>query len=222
MTQLLGGQVPAGRRKVAQPLQWPLEHQLRLAGAQSLHIDGQVAVLRIEHVRRTQLNQAYALGQGTADAGQQLARRQAIRGDQVALGQARGGDYGFVGGGELVVQQLPLAGPGQRLTLGTMRLATEGRDLPDVQQHLLVRIVVANLDQRARRLRANAQFLLQFARERSMHGFALFHLATGELPEPALVFVLGSPGEQDASIDTPNHCCCDMHTLHPLTSCNAA
>ena len=103
-----------------------------------------------------------------------------------------------------------------------MRLATEGGDFPDVQQHLLVRVIMTNLDQRARSLRTNAQFLLQFTIEGNPHRLTVLHLAAGKLPQTTLVFVIGSPGDQDASIDTPNHRCCDMHTLHPFTSCNAA
>ena len=63
---------------------------------------------------------------------------------------------------------------------------------------------------------------VQFTIEGDPHGLTVLHLAAGKLPQTALVFVIGSPGDQDASIDTPNHRCCDMHTLHPFTSCNAA
>ena len=102
------------------------------------------------------------------------------------------------------------------------QLMTELRKAHPAGYRRTLALLNANLDQRARSLRTNAQFLLQFTIEGDPHGLTVLHLAAGKLPQTALVFVIGSPGDQDASIDTPNHRCCDMHTLHPFTSCNAA
>ncbi|MCY1246947.1 hypothetical protein D9M72_602250 [compost metagenome] len=75
--------MPTGGRKVSQPLQRPLEHQLRLAGTQPYCIDRHVAVLRVVHIRGTQLDQLDATGNGLLDTTQQRRGFQIFRGNQV-------------------------------------------------------------------------------------------------------------------------------------------
>ena len=79
-----------------------------------------------------------------------------------------------------------------------------------------------NLDQRPGRLDTNAQLLLQLAGQGPLDGFALLHLAAGELPQAALMLVLRALGDQHSTIGTANHRRGHMHRFHPCTSCRAA
>ena len=187
--------MPTGSREVAQPLQRAFQHQLRLAGAESLDIDGEIAVFGTEHVRRAQLDQADARLHRLAYAADQLARLQSVRGDQVVRRQARGLDDRRVGGGELVVGQLARLHPGQRLALGAVGFAGKPVDLPDIEQDVLVGIVVPDLDQRPGPLDTDAQFLFQ-------------------LPQAALVLVFRPPGDQHPAIGATNHGRGDMYSFH--------
>ena len=102
-----------------------------------------------------------------------------------------------------------------------MGLAGKGRDFPDIQQHLLVRVVVLHLDQRPRGSDPDAQLFLQFAGQRVGDRFIGFHLAAGEFPEAALVLGIGAARQQDFAVDTADHRCCYMHSFHrayPLRS----
>jgi hypothetical protein len=65
-----------------------------------------------------------------------------------------------------------------------MRFAGERRDFPDIQQHLLVRVVVLNLDQRSRDVDDNAQLFVQLTGQRRFDGLASLDLATGKFPQP--------------------------------------
>ncbi len=212
--QLSGGQVPTGSREVAQPLQRAFQHQLRLAGAESLDIDGEIAVFGTEHVRRAQLDQADARLHRLAYAADQLARLQSVRGDQVVRRQARGLDDRRVGGGELVVGQLARLHPGQRLALGAVGFAGKPVDLPDIEQDVLVGIVVPDLDQRPGPLGTDAQFLFQLTGQRRAHRLAVLHLAPGKLPQAALVLVFRPPGDQHPAIGATNHGRGDMYSFH--------
>ncbi|MNL31532.1 hypothetical protein D3C87_1533250 [compost metagenome] len=86
-----------------------------------------------------------------------------------------------------------------------MGLAGKRRDFPDIQQHLLVRVIVANLDQRASRVDHDAQLFLKLASQRGLHRFVGLDLATGKLPQAALVLGIGTAGDQDlAAVVTDN------------------
>ena len=221
-TQLLSRQMPAGRGEVPQPLQRAFEHQLRLAGTQTDHVHRQVAVLRAVHVRRAQLDQAHTVGNGGLNALQQFLALQLVRGDQVLRRQACGAHNRLIGCGEVVVRQLPRADPGQRLAFGTMGLAGKTADFPDIQQHLLVRVVMLHLDQRPRGGNGNAQLFLQFTVQGRGHAFTRLHLAAGELPQSTLMLLIGTLGQQDVAIGTTNHCRRYMYSLHHEGSSRAA
>ena len=222
LAQLRAGDVPAGGRKIPQPFERPLEHQLRLARTQAHGIHRQVAVFRVVAVGGAQLNQLDAARNGFLNATQQFRGFQALRRNQVFSRQSRGSDDRQIGGWKLVIAQLTRGHPGQWLAFGAMGLAGKCRNLPDIQQHLLVRIVMLDLDQGTRGAHHDPQLFVQFAGQRGLHRLALLDLASGKFPQTALVLVLRAPGDQDASIGTPNHRCCDMNALHPFTSCNAA
>ncbi|MNN09539.1 hypothetical protein D3C81_1224240 [compost metagenome] len=86
-----------------------------------------------------------------------------------------------------------------------MGLASEGAHLVDVEQHRQVGIVVAHLDQRPGCRHADAQLLVQLARQRGFHRLAGLDLAAGELPQTALVLVFGTPGDQHPAIGAADH-----------------
>ncbi|MNP13854.1 hypothetical protein D3C76_1061530 [compost metagenome] len=222
LAQLRGRQVPTGRREITQPFQWPFKHQLRLARTQPDRIHRHVAVLGVVHVRGTQLDQANTIGHRLLDALEHLRHFQAVRGDQVLVRQARSGDDRLVGLGEFVLRQIARGNPLQRLAFGTMGFASERFDLAHVQQHLLVRVVMADLDQRTRMAYLDAQLLAQLAGKRRFDAFAFFHLATGELPQAALVLGIGTACDQNTAISTANHGSYYMNPFHASRSSRPA
>ncbi|MNP07043.1 hypothetical protein D3C76_990520 [compost metagenome] len=113
------------------------------------------------------------------------------------LGQAGSRDDRPVGLGELVSRQVPGGDPSQGLAFGAMRLAGERRDFPDIQQHLFVRVIMADLDQRARRADHNTQFFLQLTGQGAFDRLVGLDLATGKLPQAALVLSVGTAGDED-------------------------
>ncbi|MNF03929.1 hypothetical protein D3C80_2033400 [compost metagenome] len=70
--------------------------------------------------------------------------------------------------------------------------------------------------------RANAQLLLQFARQGRLHRLAGFHLAAREFPQATLVLVGRAPGNQDAAISGTDHRGGYMNAFHPSCSSCAA
>ncbi len=54
-----------------------------------------------------------------------------------------------------------------------------------------------NLQQGFGGLHRNTQFLAQLACQRPRYRFARFYLTAGEFPQPALMRMVGSAGEQD-------------------------
>ena len=92
------------------------------------------------------------------------------------------------------------------------------RNLPDIQQHLLVRVIVAHLNQRPRGAGANAQFLFQLTGQGCLHCLAGLDLATGKLPKATLVFIFRTFGEQNLPIHTANNRSGYMNTLHARCS----
>ena len=110
----------------------------------------------------------------------------------------------------------------QWLAFGTVGLAAERSDFPDIQQHLLVRVVVLHLDQRPRGGNGNAQLFLQFTVQGRGHAFTRLHLAAGELPQSTLMLLIGTLGQQDVAIGTANHCRRYMYSLHHEGSSRAA
>ena len=131
--QLCRGNVPTGGREISQPFERPLDHQLRLAGAQSHRVHSQITILGVVTVRCAQLDQLDAARDGFLDPPQQGRGFQILRGDQVLLGQTGSGDDRSIGLRKLVIRELTGGHPGQRLTFGTMRFAGERRDFPNIQ-----------------------------------------------------------------------------------------
>ena len=95
-----------------------------------------------------------------------------------------------------------------------MGLAAEGRDLPYIQQYLLVRIIVLHLDQGTCSLHGNAQFFLQLPGQCRLHGFPGLDLAPGKLPKAPLMLSIGTSGDQDLAIGIPDDGRCHMHSFH--------
>jgi len=210
--------VPAGSWEIPQPLERPLEHQLRLAGTQAHRIYRQVTVFGVIAVGRTQLNQLDATSNSLLDTAQQRRGLQLARGDQVLGGQACRGDNRRIRRRKFIVDQVPRCHPRQRLPFSAMGLAGKSRDFPDIQQYLLVRIVMLHLDQRPRRGDLDAQLFLQFTGQSRGNRLISLHLAAGKLPEPALMLSIGTARQQDPAIDTADHRCCYMHSFHATAS----
>ena len=70
----------------------------------------------------------------------------------------------------------------------------------EMQGHAQVRVAVAHGHERPGARALYAQLFVQFAGQGLFQGLALFHLAAGELPQTALVFVLGAAAEAEAVI----------------------
>ncbi|MNE14854.1 hypothetical protein D3C80_1077490 [compost metagenome] len=222
LAQLFRGQVPARRGEITQPLQRPLEHQLRLAGAQAYSVHRHVAVLGVVHVRGTQLHQLDPAGNGLLDSAQHLRDFQAFRGNQVFTRQACRGDDRPIGLGEVILRQFTRRHPGQRLAFGAMGLTGKTTDFPDIQQHLLVRVVVVDLDQRPRGSDDNAQLFVQLAGQGDINRLAILDLTARKLPQTTLMLGIGATGNQDSAIRTANDRCGYMYAFHPSRSARPA
>jgi hypothetical protein len=85
-----------------------------------------------------------------------------------------------------------------------MRLAGERRDLPDIQQYLLVRIVVLNLDQRSRDVDDNAQFFVKLATKSRFNGLLSSTLPLGNSNSPLMLGVGTASDENLAAAITDN------------------
>ena len=105
---------------------------------------------------------------------------------------------------------------------GTVGLADKGRDLPDIQQHLLVRVVMLHLDQGTRGAHHDPQLFVQFAGKRGRHRLALFDLASGKFPQTALVLGIGATRNQDLAAGITDDCCRYMDSFHRTTSSKPA
>ena len=217
--------MPARRREIGQPFQGALEHQLRTPGTEALRIQRQIPVLGIEQRGRAQLDQTHAPFESQPHPAQQLIGRQPVRRDQILLRQARRRHDGTIGRREFVCRQILRTHPGQGLAFGTVGLAVEGGHFPDIQQHLLVRIIVVDADQRPGGTNLDAQLLLQLTAERRLGRLAGLDLAAGEFPQPTLVLVQRAPGDQHPAIAAANHRgghCNACHVQIVSVSCSAA
>ncbi|MNJ20113.1 hypothetical protein D3C77_144420 [compost metagenome] len=76
-------------------------------------------------------------------------------------------------------------------------LAQEAGHLPDIQQHLLVRIVVVQLHEGGAILHPDAYLLPQLPVERGEQVFPRLHLAPGKLPAITLMAIGGALGDED-------------------------
>lgn len=103
-----------------------------------------------------------------------------------------------------------------------MWLTGKAIHLSHIQQHLLVRVIVADLDQRARTRDLDTQFLAQLTGQRRFDALPRFHLAAGELPQAALMLSIRTTGDQDATIGTTDDRCHYMNPLHPSRSARPA
>ncbi|MNP43327.1 hypothetical protein D3C76_1371400 [compost metagenome] len=103
-----------------------------------------------------------------------------------------------------------------------MGLAGKTVDLPDIQQHLLVRVIVFDLDQWPRRSDDDAQLFMKLPRQGPLDRFAVFNLAARELPQAALMLAVGTAGNQDAPVGTADDRNGYMHTFHPSRSARPA
>jgi len=222
LAQLCSGQVPASRREIPQPLQRPLEHQLRLGSTQPGGVHRQVTVLGVIAIGRSQRNQLGAASNGLLDTAQQLRGFQAIRGNQVLIGQAGSGNNGLVGLRKLVARQLALTDPSQGLTFCPMWFASKIRHFPHIEQDMLVGVVMLNLDQRSGSLDHNTQLLLQLAPQRRFHRLTRLDLAAGKLPEAALMLSVSATGDQNLAVCAPDNGRSHMNSFHPCTSSNPA
>ncbi|MOA03497.1 hypothetical protein D3C78_1230070 [compost metagenome] len=170
---------------------------MRLAGTQPHRIHRQIAILGIVAVGRAQLDQLDPTSNGLLDTSQHHRGFQIIWGDQVLTRQTGRRDDRLVGSRKLVAAQLTPGHPGQWLAFSAMGLAGKRRDLPDIQQHLLVRVVMVNRDQRPCSRDHNPQLFVQFAGQRNLHGFALLDLAAGKLPQSTLMLGISTASDQD-------------------------
>ncbi|MNY22597.1 hypothetical protein D3C86_1562180 [compost metagenome] len=68
-----------------------------------------------------------------------------------------------------------------------MGLAGKRRDFPDIQQHLFVRVIVPDPDQRARRADHDAQLFLEFTGQCGFDRLVGLDLAAWKLPQATLV-----------------------------------
>src|SRR6266702_2955728 len=82
--------------------------------------------------------------------------------------------------------------PRERLTFAPVRLAVPRRHLAEIEAHVGVRIVVLKHVPAMARLHVNAEFFVQFARERRFHRFARLQLAARKFPI-AFVWFSGGP-----------------------------
>lgn len=103
-----------------------------------------------------------------------------------------------------------------------MRLAGECLDFAHIQQHLLVRVIVADLDQRARTAHLDTQLLAQLAGQRRLDALTLFYLAAREFPQTALVLGIGAPCDQNTAVSTANDSSYNMNPFHPSRSARPA
>src|SRR5690606_9540200 len=214
LSQLLRRQMPTGSRKLGSPFQRPLEHQLRTSRAKSHGLSRQREVIGWRQGRRAQLDQSKTGIQPPRYPAQQLLRREAVRRYQVAIRQTCRSNDGPVGCRKAVIRQTRRLHPCQRLALSAMGNAVEGGYLPDIQQHLLVRVVVTHLNQRPRHRHHDAQFFSQFTAERRLDRLIRLDLASRKLPQPSLMLVQWSLGNQDTVIRCTDDRGGDMDSLH--------
>ncbi len=145
----------------------------------------------------------------------------AIRRYQVAVRQARSRDDRLIRSREAVVRQLIRRHPHQRLAFRPVGFTGKRLHLPDIEQHLLVRIIVAHLDQRLRRGNDDAQLLQQLTRQRRLDALISLDLAAGKFPQSSLVFVERTLCDKHARVGATNDGCGYMDSFHFRTSCRA-
>ncbi len=84
---------------------------------------------------------------------------------------------------------------------------------PSVQQNRPIRIGVAHSYERASGDHLYSQFFTQFSIQGLPRHFPLFALAAGKLPEPPLVDVIGTPGDEDTVVVGEEHACDDIYVF---------
>ena len=103
-----------------------------------------------------------------------------------------------------------------------MRLAAETRHFPDIQQHLLVRVIVTHLDQRPSGIHGDAQFFLQLSAQRGFDRFVGLDLAAGKLPQTTLMLGVGTAGDKDFATAVTNDGGGDVYAFHGFNSSSPA
>ncbi|MCY1201351.1 hypothetical protein D9M72_128060 [compost metagenome] len=171
----------AGARGAA-AFQHGLQHFMQRTGAHA-----------VRPLRFAQLHQFHAARQRGLQAAQERghARARADAADAVGGGQLQPAQR-RQRGGQQVAHRRRLGGihPFQALVFQAARFAFPARDVAERQAHGGVRVGVHVGDPGARLRDSDADFFLQFARQRLQHGFARFELAARQFPPagPGLAF----------------------------------
>ncbi|MOA12951.1 hypothetical protein D3C78_1329770 [compost metagenome] len=103
-----------------------------------------------------------------------------------------------------------------------MGLAAKRRDFPDIQQHLLVRIIVPDLDQRARRIDHDAQLFMELTGQCGFDRLVGLDLAPGKLPQATLVLGIGTAGDKDLAVVITDNGGGYMNSFHRSISSSPA
>ena len=97
----------------------------------------------------------------------------------------------------------------------TARVAVPAGDGAHVQAQALVGIRLRDVDQRCADLDVDAEFFVEFARERRFGRFAGLVLAAGEFPQPGELLALGPLRDQHAPVGIDEHAGNDQLNPHP-------
>ncbi|MQM40338.1 hypothetical protein KBTX_04387 [wastewater metagenome] len=161
------------------------------------------------------LHQGQPGREGAIEAHQQRVTTLVGRRDGVALGQGQRPNDRRVGGGERIGTQ---PGGGDPAPLGHLdgprRLARRRLREPHVELDPPAGVVEGDTNQRAARCDGDPELLADLADQRVGDGLAGLHLATGELPQPALVQMIRSPRDQHAAVPAADHRDGHMDRLH--------
>ena len=86
----------------------------------------------------------------------------------------------------------------------------------DIEQHVAIVIDMADPDQRAVLVRHDAELLTQLAMQPLAHRLPRFELATGKLPQSALMDIVMAPGQQDRAVGIDQGCGGHVHETFGL------
>ena len=162
--------------------------------------------------RQAQLQQSNAANKCTFDRSEKLRDFACARGrrNQIAIGQAQGGDNRAIGFGKQIDVDIREHGPSQRLTFARAQQTGMAGD----RKHIEADAAMRNGDHAGADVCLNTELFLKLSDQGGFRSFSRLDLATGKFPETRQVLARRTLGEQHATTVIANDSGDDMDTWY--------
>src|SRR5690606_14747586 len=137
-----------------------------------------------------------------------------VRGGQVAFGQLRRPHNRRIGRRKLILIQPSRRHPAHRLAFRPVGLTIKTGYQPHIQANRLVWVVMTNIQQGSGLSNSNPQLLTQLPHQPIKPLLTILQLATWKLPQPTLMNMIRTPGDQNMPLLVADHGSDYVNTAH--------